>query len=134
MCYPRGNSEGHIGVTRPDAMQISILDRKLRDASEDEVKCRRTYGAEMAKKIRTRVAELCAAESLADFWPPKSGPERCHELKADLAGTFSVDVKHPYRMLFKATTDPSKSEFPNERDRWAAIKSIEILRIEDTHG
>lgn len=81
-------------------MEIEIPDRKLKKALEDEKECRTRFGAEMAKKIRLRLAALEAAESLADFWPPSSGPERCHELKGNLAGTFSMDLKQPYRLLF----------------------------------
>ncbi len=81
-------------------MEISVRDNRLRAALQDESVCKRRYGSDMAKKIKNRVATLYAAASLADFWPPKSGPERCHELQGDLAGTFSVDVKQPYRLLF----------------------------------
>jgi len=90
---------------------------------------------EMTKKLMLRLASLRAAETLADFWPPASGPERCHELKGDLAGTFSIDLKQPYRLLFKVTEvkEPSNGEM-DQRERWQAITSIEISEIEDTHG
>jgi plasmid maintenance system killer protein len=88
----------------------------------------------MAKKIQIRMAALAAAESLVDFWPPSSGPERCHGLKADLAGTFSIDLKHPYRLLFKPTDPEHSSAAKDEKARWAAIKSIVVTGIEDTHG
>ena len=114
-------------------MNVFVKDRKLRGALEDERLCKRRYGVDMSMKLRMRVATLRATESLADFWPPMSGPERCHELKGKLAGTFSIDLKQPYRLLFKPTTaDPEQSS--NEQERWRSIKSIEILRIEDTHG
>src|SRR5579864_8293414 len=82
-------------------MDIYVGDNNLRRAIEDEATCKRRYGADMAKKLMLRLAALRATESLADFWPPKSGPERCHELKGDRAGTFSVDLKQPYRLLFE---------------------------------
>ena len=48
------------------------------------------------------VSTLCGRPiPLVDFWPPNSGPERCHELKGDLAGVFSIDLKQPYRLLFR---------------------------------
>ena len=113
-----------------ERMELEVSDH-LRCDIEDEAACRRSYGADMAKKIGLRFAALRAADSLVDFWPPKSGPERCHELKGDLAGTFSIDLKQPYRMLFKPIEEP-----PNpldERQRWVGIKTVEILSIEDTH-
>ena len=101
---------------------------------EDEQVCKRRYGLAMAEKIRLRVAALKAAVSLADFWPPKSGPERCHELAGDLHGTFSIDVKQPFRLLFKPIEIAPKEDPSDERARWAAITEIEVTAIEDTHG
>src|SRR5437870_12359583 len=100
MSYPLG-----------ERMDIDVRDNKLRRAIEDETACRRQYGSNMAEKLALRLAALRAAESLADFWPPKSGPERCHELSGDRAGTFSVDLKQPYRLLFK----PSGETQPSDR-------------------
>lgn len=115
-------------------MEICISDGKLRSAIQDEDACRRRFGADMAKKLKLRIAALRSAESLADFWPPKSGPERCHELKANRVGTFSIDVKQPYRLLFKAAEEPPESNPPDEQKRWKLITAIELLGIEDTHG
>ncbi len=113
-------------------MDLFISDKKLRRAIEADALCGR-YGAAMAKKITLRLAALRAAESLGDFWPPKSGPERCHELIGDRAGTFSVDLKQPYRLLFKPIEATLPLDRSDEQQRWKAITSIDILAIEDTH-
>jgi plasmid maintenance system killer protein len=116
-------------------MEISVRDHRLRAALLDESICKRRYGSDMAKKIENRLASLDAAPSLADFWPPKSGPERCHELVGDLAGTFSIDVTQPYRLLFVPIEEEGRpADRSDEQKRWASITAIEILRIEDTHG
>jgi plasmid maintenance system killer protein len=114
-------------------MEILVGDN-LRCDLEDEAACRRAYGADMARKIALRITALRAAESLGDFWPPKSGPERCHELQGDRAGRFSVDLKHPYRMLFESSEDPPNFDSHDEQKRWKSIKAIKIVAIEDTHG
>jgi|SRR5258707_4057871 proteic killer suppression protein len=114
-------------------MDIFISDKRLRKVAHDDAACRRQYGVDMAKKLSLRLASLKAAESLADFWPPKSGPERCHELKGELKGTFSVDLNQPYRLLFKPASKPGGDE-AEEQQRWKSITSIDILAIEDTHG
>ena len=115
-------------------MEIRTRDNRLRAALEDESVCKRRYGSDMAKKLKNRLAALRAAASLADFWPPKSGAERCHELEADLAGTFSIDVKQPYRLLFVPIEEEDQPDRSDEQKRWASITAIEILKIEDTHG
>jgi len=107
---------------------------KLKAALESEAACQKQYGRDMTKKIMMRVNELRAAISLVDFWPPMSGPERCHELKGDLAGTFSIDLKHPYRLLFVPIEENSPKDRSDEQKRWTSITNIEIVAIEDTHG
>ena len=87
----------------------------------------------MAKRLMLRLAVIRAADSLADFWPPRSGPERCHELKGNRVGTFSFDLKQPYRLLFVAIEATLLLDLSNEQQRWRAITSIDILGIEDTH-
>jgi plasmid maintenance system killer protein len=115
-------------------MEILIKDKKLKAGLEDPATCQRLYGKDMAKKIRLRMDALSAAVSLVDLWPPMSGPERCHELKGDMAGIFSVDVKQPYRLLFRPNPVVSVGPEVDEKQHWASIKSIEILSIKDTHG
>lgn len=115
-------------------MQIEVRGRKLRAALENEAECRKRFGVQMTKKLMLRVNALGAAESLADFWPPKAGSERCHELKGGLAGTFSMDLNQPHRLLFEAVDGPRKEDEPDARKRWALIKSVVIIDIEDTHG
>ena len=121
-------------------MQVAIADKKLKRALENDRERQKRFGSEMAKKIRLRVNALTAAESLGDFWPPFSPTERCHELKADLDGYFSMDLVHPYRLLFKALDNRSKTtgqlelELLDQKQRWQSIKSIVITGIEDTHG
>src|SRR5205823_2911293 len=101
-------------------MEVSASDNTLRRVIEDDSVAKRRYGPDMAKKVKLRIAALRAAESLADFWPPESGPERCHELKANLAGTFSIDLKQPYRILFTAVESSKPSSRSDEQQRWAS--------------
>jgi plasmid maintenance system killer protein len=120
-------------------MEIFASDNKLRRAITDSKARQKLLGADMAKKLELRLAALLAAESLADFWPPKSGSERCHELIGEKAGTFSIDLKQPYRLLFRpiegARTRPEPEEVENdERLRWKRIRAVDIVGIEDTHG
>lgn len=107
---------------------------KLKAALESEPECQKQFGRDMMKKIMLRLSALRAAVSLADFWPPMSGPERCHELKGELSGTFSIDVKQPYRLLFMPLEENPPEDRSDEQKRWASITKIEIVAIEDTHG
>jgi plasmid maintenance system killer protein len=114
-------------------MELSISDKRLRKVAHDPAACQREYGVNVSRKIALRLAALGAADSLADFWPPKSGPERWHELRGERRGTFSVDLNQPYRLLFRADEPPAEDVL-DEQQRWRAITSIDITGIEDTHG
>jgi len=115
-------------------VDLHIADNKLRQAIEDADLCRRRYGVDMAKKLALRLASLRAANSLADFWPPKSGPERCHELIGDRKGTFSIDLKQPYRLLFTDDSEIPGLDRSDEQGKWRSITAINIVAIEDTHA
>lgn len=119
-------------------MDLYARDKKLRAALGGGDECRRRFGAETAKKLRLRVAALLAAESLADFWPASSPPERCQELQGSRTGVFSMVIKHPYSLLFRPVSDNEPDdhceEHSDERRRWEGITEIELLAIEDTHA
>lgn len=114
-------------------MEIDIPNNKLRKAIEEDSRRVKTYGADMAKKIAIRMASLRAAENLADFWPPNQLPERCHELKGELLGVFSLDLVHPFRLLFQPFGIERSLEI-DERGWWLKIIHIEVIDIRDTHG
>ena len=115
-------------------MKVYFRDRKLKKVCEDEKTRARRFGPVMAGKIRIRLAVLSAARSLGDFWPPFSGPERCHELTGDMKGKFSIDLKHPYRLIFTPVSGLESAPQDNAKLRWHAITAVEITGIEDTHG
>ncbi len=115
-------------------MEFSVPNNRLRTTLQDEPARKRHYGTAMAKKIALRLDALHAAESLADFWPPNSGPERCHELHGNRAGLFSIDVKQPSRLLLRPLENTHPADRSDEQQRWKTITAIEIVAIEDTHG
>ena len=115
-------------------MEIHVANNRLRAALEDDTARLRRFGAAMSKKLKMRLDALHAAESLADFWPPNSGPERCHEFTGNRAGVFSIDLRQPHRLLFRPIEAAQTADRSDEQQRWNNIIEIEILEIKDTHG
>ena len=115
-------------------MDVHVRDRKPRKAIKDEALMRRKYGLPVTKKLTVRLERLQAAESLAEFWPPESGPERCHELGGDLKGSFSVDLKQPYRLLLRPRVSSGVLAGQTGLSQWEAIRAIDIVAIKNTHG
>ena len=84
-----------------------------------------------AKLLRRRLDEFRAAENLEIM---RSLPQvRCHELKGNREGTLSVDLDHPYRLIF----EPASTPIPRKSDGgldWTKVTAIRVLTIEDYHG
>ena len=74
-------------------MEISFISKKLEKEFNEGTRLVKVHGPRRAKKIRIRLAELQAAITLYDFWPPKRGLSRCHELAVgDRKGKFHLTV------------------------------------------
>lgn len=87
-------------------------------------------GPKSAGKLMQRLQELDAAECLADV--ARVPPPRCHELTGSRKGQLSVDLQHPYRLLFIPANDPVPRMADGGLD-WNKVTEIEIVEIVDTH-
>ena len=111
-------------------MEIVFSNSKLQKACNSQKECIRKYGLENARKIMQRLAELQAAETLADI--STLPPPRCHELTGEREGEFAVDVKQPHRIVFVPNHDPTPLNEEGGIDRNKVTK-IRILEITDYH-
>jgi toxin HigB-1 len=112
-------------------MEIVFASHKLEKGCNLEREGIRMWGPENARKIRQRLAELMAAQTLAVV--AKIPPARLHPLKGDRKGQFAVDVKHPFRLIFEPEHDP----IPKRDDGGVDLEQvtrIRVLSVEDYHG
>ncbi|MCW5202271.1 type II toxin-antitoxin system RelE/ParE family toxin [Desulfobulbus sp. US4] len=111
-------------------MDIYFKRKKLQKICSEKKIAVKELGAKRAQKLMQRMMELSAAESLSDIsiYPPA----RCHELSGDRKGQLSVDLGHPYRLLFIPADDQVLKKKDGGLDK-TAISSIEIIEIADTH-
>lgn len=114
-------------------MDIDFATKKLRKELNEEKAMMQAHGVPRSKRLRIIMTSLSAAPSLETFAPPMSPPHRCHELTGNLKGQLSLDLDHPYRLIFRPDHDPLPLREEGGLD-WKAVTAIEILRIEDTHG
>lgn len=113
-------------------MIIYFKTKKLgKKCSSKKERCS-AYGHEMASKLEQRLSELQAAECLHHM--SKLPAPRFHQLKGNRKGVFSVDLKHPYRLLFIHAHD-NESEILKDDGGFdlSRIIEIEIIEITDTH-
>ncbi len=93
----------------------------------------KAHGPLRAKKLNVVLAQLWAAPNLGTFAPLMSPPHRCHELTGNRKGQLTVDLDHPYRLVFEPNHNPLPQRAEGGLD-WRMVTSIEIRGIEDTHG
>lgn len=113
-------------------MDIRFRSTKLQKVCNDARKLQAGYGQRCGKLIARRLQSLRAAKNLGDFLPPNSGPERTHELTGDRHGQISMDVEHPYRLVFVPQHNPYPTRPEGGLD-WFKVTAIEIQGVEDTH-
>ena len=63
---------------------------------------------------------------------PTQKPDRRHELTGDRKGEFAVDLRHPFRLLFRPNHDPVPLKEDGGFDL-SRITAITILGVEDYH-
>ncbi len=112
-------------------MRISFQQQKLQKVCENWKECVRRFGPEKAKLLQLRLDQLRYAMSLEEM---RSLPQvRCHELKGNRASQISLDLKHPYRLIFEVADDPVPMQ-PDGGLDWKGVRSIRIVEVVDYHG
>ena len=112
------------------AVNIVFKNNKLRKLCSEGVAITRKWGAVQAKRLRQRLDDLHAAPNLDVM---RMLPGRCHELTGTQSGQLSLDLEHPYRLVFEPANDPVPAK-PDGGLDWKSVTAVRILKVEDTHG
>jgi proteic killer suppression protein len=112
-------------------MEIQFKSSRMQKVCNGERESVREWGLPNARKLRQRLTELQAAETLEDM--RKLPAARCHPLKGDRAGQFAVDLAHPFRLVFEPADNPVPKKDDGGIDL-EKITSVTILSVEDYHG
>jgi len=112
-------------------MDILFKNRKLERQLANHKNLVRKHGTKRARKVELRLTQMRAAATLEDL--ARLPQIRCHELGGDMAGHLSVDLDHPYRLIFSPEHDPAPTK-PDGGLDWSRVDAICIEGIEDTHG
>lgn len=110
-------------------MKLYFKNNKLQKICNNSSRAVKSLGSECARKLQQRLLELSAARSCEDV--SRLPPPRCHELTGDKKGVFSVDLTHPYRLLFVPLDEDAKRD--DGGYDWSKITEIQIIDIQDTH-
>src|SRR3990172_3048075 len=107
-------------------MKIEFSTPTLKALCEEERLMVRSLGKAGAKKLKSRLADLVAASTLAEI---VAG--RPHPLKGDRLGEFALDLRGGYRLIL-VPIDPMPKTKDDAID-WYRVNQIRIMSIEDYH-
>jgi plasmid maintenance system killer protein len=110
-------------------MDIGFKNSKFAKLCNNQKLLQKQFGSDRAKRIRRRLDDLRAVAVLEDM---RGLPGRCHELLHDRTGQLSLDLDHPYRLIFEPAHNPAPTK-PDGGLDWTQVISVVIIGIEDTH-
>lgn len=110
-------------------MEIIFHSAKFAKECQNQALLQQRHGTIRARRLRQRLDDLRAAVNLEVM---RTLPGRCHELKGDRAGQVSLDLDHPYRLIFEPANDPLPLKDDGGLD-WSQVTIIRVIGVEDTH-
>lgn len=102
-------------------MEIAFDSKTLRDVCENEGQAGGRYDATVAKKLKSRLADLRAAETVFEI--PSGSPTPIGEIG------YTVNLCDGYKIFFQAN-HVKNPELANGGLNWSKIKRIRIEKIE----
>jgi plasmid maintenance system killer protein len=113
-----------------DIIDIEWLDRKLQKSCASDKDGMRHFGDDQWKVLKRRLFALEGAPTLAAL---TGAPGNLHQLSADRAGQFALDLRGSYRLVFAQNNDPLPLLADGGIDRTLVTK-IRITEVVDYHG
>ena len=104
-------------------MVILFNDDALRKLCEDEKAAKRKFGKDSAKKLRARLADLRAVQTVQDLIAGKP-----HPLRGDRTGEFSLTLHGGHRLVFVSANEPVPETADGTVD-WARVTELLVTSI-----
>lgn len=108
-------------------MKINFKDKNVRELCEKQAVAVKKLGPICARKLRSRLDDLDAAERVSDLIAGNP-----HPLKGNRLGQFALDLAGGFRLVFRSASDP----IPRHEDGgvdWTQVTIVCIEFIGDYH-
>lgn len=107
-------------------MKVTFRKNKLAKICSEERSLKKAYG-QLALKIQQRLLELSAAVTLSDI--STLPPVRLHPHSGKPKGYFSIDITHPFRIIFTVADKP----MPLKADGGVDLTKVTEIVIEEIY-
>ncbi len=111
-------------------LYITFKSIKLAKLCNSKKGAQREWGTEGGDKIVLRLQQMRSANTLADLI--RLPQARCHLLHGNLKGYWSIDLAHPYRLIFEPADNPLPTRPDGSIDP-ARVTAVIIHGVKDTH-
>lgn len=107
-------------------MEIEFASDDLKALCEVEKVAKRKLGPESAKKLKSRLSDLEAVETVAAI--VVGSP---HPLRGDRDGQFAVSLHGGDRLVFEAADEPVPKR--EKKTDWTRVRRVRIIYVGDYH-
>ncbi len=108
-------------------MEIKFSNQKLQKICENQRSANRELGQSSAKKLRTRISDIIAAQNVFDL--PAGNP---HQLKGNRIGQYSLSLSDGKRLVFIPANNPTPLDDDDSID-WSRVTKVCIIEIGNYH-
>jgi toxin HigB-1 len=109
-------------------IEILFLTPDLQRLCEQQKLAVRKLGADSARKLRARLADLSAAATVSGLVPGHP-----HPLKGDRAGQFAVSLAGGARLVFEPANEPVPLVAPGGSVDWTRVTRVRVVFVGDYH-
>lgn len=110
-------------------MELSFSDKSLRDLCYSDFLAQDTYGPEVAQKLKNRVADFAAAQTVSDLFLL---PGRPQELMGDRQGQMSLELAGGFRLFFRSGHLDERTDQSGKID-WTRVRRIKLIGLEQSY-
>jgi toxin HigB-1 len=111
-------------------LKVDFLAARDKEFFESSKLVTKGHGAEVAKKLKSRLDDLDAVQSMEDL---RHLPGHWEELKKERAGQFSARLHGGLRLIVRPQIQPAPTK-PDGGLDWRAIDSVFIVELVDYHA
>ncbi len=106
-------------------LEVAFADESLREFCTKKLAAEAEFGVVVAKHLRGRIADLRAANNVAEL---VTGNARIHD-----HGCYIIDIYKDWHLIFKAnhSSNPLRA---NKHIDWTRVTRIQIIQIGQFHG
>lgn len=110
-------------------MELRFASERLKKTCESAAERKKRFGEPAAGKLKTRLDDLDAAQSMEDM---RNLPGHWEELVGDRKGQFSCRLAGGLRLIVSPLRQPPPTK-PDGGIDWRAIDQVTVLEVVDYH-